>query len=156
MEVILLEKIHRLGKLGDKVRVKPGYGRNYLIPAGKAVPATPENVAKFEARRVELEQAETAALAQAQQRAAGMQDLVLTITRKSAGEGKLYGSVGTVDIVEAAAAAGVTIAKHEIRLPQGPIRTVGEFEIGVQLHADLEVHIQLRVVAEEEAAQPAG
>jgi len=148
MEVILQEKIHNLGDLGDKVRVKPGYGRNYLIPQGKAVPATPENVAKFEIRRAELEKAQAEQLAEARARAEKINGLRLTIARKAAEEGKLYGSVATADIVEAATAAGAEIGKHELHLPEGPIRLVGEYELHVSLHADVECTITVEVVAE--------
>lgn len=149
MEVILLEKIHNLGVLGDQVRVKPGYGRNYLIPQGKAVPATAENVARFEAQRAELEKVQAEQMAEAQQRAEKLNGLKLTITRKAAEEGKLYGSVATADIVEAAEAAGAELGKHELHMPEGPIRVVGEYELHVSLHADVECTITVAVVAEE-------
>ena len=149
MEVILQEKIHNLGDLGDKVKVKPGFGRNYLIPQGKAVPATAENLAKVEARRAELEKAEAEQLAEAQARAEKINGLKLTIARKAAEEGKLYGSVAPADIVEAAEAAGAEIGKHEIHMPEGPIRVVGEYELNVSLHADVECTITIEVVAEE-------
>lgn len=149
MEVILQEKIHNLGDLGDKVKVKPGFGRNYLIPQGKAVPATAENVAKFEARRAELEKAQAEQLAEARGRAEKINGLRLTIARKAAEEGKLYGSVAPGDVVEAAEAAGVEIGKHEIHMPEGPIRVVGEYELHVSLHADVECTINVEVVAEE-------
>jgi len=150
MEVILLEKIHRLGDLGDTVKVKAGYGRNYLIPGGKAVPATPENVQKFEAKRAELERVQAEALEQARARAEKLNDLAVTIARKTAGEDKLFGSVGTTDIAEAVTLAGVELAKHEIRLPGGPFRAAGEYAVQVQLHADVEATIRLTIVAEEE------
>lgn len=149
MEVILQEKIHNLGELGDKVKVKPGYGRNYLIPQGKAVPATAENVARVEARRAELEKAEAEQQAEARSRAEKIHGLRLTIARKVADEGKLYGSVAPADIVEAAEAAGMEIGKHEIHMPEGPIRIVGEYELHVSLHADVECTITVEVVAEE-------
>ncbi len=150
MEVILQEKIHNLGSLGDQVKVKPGYGRNYLIPQGKAVPATPENVAKFEARRAELEKAQAEQLAAAQARAGKLNGLKLTIARKAAEEGKLYGSVATADIVEAAEAAGAELEKHELHMPE-PIRAIGEYELHVSLHADVECTITIAVVAEDAA-----
>ncbi|MGH8248427.1 MAG: 50S ribosomal protein L9 [Gammaproteobacteria bacterium] len=150
MEVILLEKIRRLGDLGEKVRVKPGFGRNFLIPHGKAIPATPENVAKFEARRAELEKAKAEALAMATERAGKLNALSITLRRRAGSEGKLFGSVGTVDIAEAAAAAGVELHKHEVRLPDGPFRSVGEFEVGLNLHADVDARLKLVIVAEEE------
>jgi large subunit ribosomal protein L9 len=149
MEVILLENIHNLGDLGEQVRVKPGYGRNYLIPQGKAVPATADNVAKFETRRAELEKAEAEAMAAAQARADKLKDLKLTVVRKAGEEGKLYGSVGTADIAEAAEAVGAELAKHEIHLPEGPIRVTGEYRIDVSLHAGVDCSITLVVNPEE-------
>jgi large subunit ribosomal protein L9 len=150
MEVILLEKVHKLGALGDKVNVKPGFGRNYLIPSGKAVSATKDNIAKFDARRAELEKQQQEAVAEATARAEKLNALSVSIARKAGEEGKLFGSVGTVDIAEAATAAGVELAKHEIRLPEGPIRSIGEIELDVQLHADVAATIKVNVVAEEE------
>ncbi len=151
MEVILQEKIHNLGDLGDQVKVKAGYGRNYLIPQGKAVPATAANVAKVEARRAELEKAQAEQLAEARARAEKIHGLKLTIARKVADgeEGKLYGSVAPGDIVEAAEAAGVEFGKHELHMPEGPIRHTGEYEYHVSLHADVECTISVVVVAEE-------
>lgn len=149
MQVILLEKLRKLGNLGDQVRVKPGYGRNFLIPHGKAVPATPENVAKFEARRQELEQAQAEALAAATGRCEKLNGLSVTIAAKTGEEGRLYGSVGTVDIAEAVAKAGVELSKHEIRLPNGPFRVAGEYEVALNLHADVDAHIKLSIVPEE-------
>ena len=150
MEVILLEKIQNLGNLGDQVKVKAGYGRNYLIPNGKAVSATPANVEKFEARRAELEKVQAENLAKAQARAEKLNQVSVTITRKAGSEGKLFGSVGTIDISEAVKEAGEELAKHEIRLPEGPFRTTGEFEVAVHLHADVEASIKINIVAEEE------
>ena len=150
MEVILLEKIRRLGDLGDKVRVKPGYGRNYLIPHGKAVPATAENVAKLETKRAELEKAQAEALTVATARAEKLNVLCVTIRRKSGSEGKLYGSVGTTDIAEAAMEAGVPLAKQEVKLPNGPFRVVGEYEVDLYLHADVDARIKVSIVPEEE------
>ena len=150
MEVILLEKIHKLGDLGQQVRVKPGYGRNYLIPNGKAIPATAANIAKFEARRAELEMAQQDTQARATARAAAMADLAVTITRRAASEGKLYGSVGTVDIAEAVTATGNELLKQEVRLPEGPFRMTGEHKVDLQLHADVVVTITVNIVAEEE------
>ena len=152
MEVILLEKIHNLGELGQQVRVKPGYGRNYLIPKGKAVAATADNIAKFESRRAELEQAQQDAEARATSRAAGMTDLKVTISRRAGNEGKLYGSVGTADIAEAATAAGTEILKQEVRLPAGPLRMLGEHQVDIQLHGDVVASITVNIVAEEETA----
>ena len=152
MEVILLEKIHKLGELGQQVRVKPGYGRNYLIPKGKAVAATPDNIAQFEARRAELEKAQQDAQGRAAARAEGMAELSVTIARRAGSEGKLYGSVGTADIAEAVTAGGIELEKHEVRLPEGPLRVVGEHKVDIQLHADIVATITVNVVAEEESA----
>lgn len=150
MEVILLEKVENLGNIGDQVNVKSGYGRNFLLPKGKATIATPENVAKFEAIRAELEakQAEETAVAQA--RADKLQGLELSIAAKVGAEGKLFGSLGTVDIAEAATAAGVEIQRSEVRLPDGPLRTVGEHELEIHLLSDLNVSIKVNVVSDGE------
>ncbi len=149
MEVILLEKIGKLGDLGDKVIVKPGYGRNFLIPQGKAVPATEDNVAKFEAQRAELETAAAESIAAAEVRAGRIQELgVITITANAGEEGKLFGSVGTRDIADAVSAAGVELNKAEVRLPEGALRELGDYEIAVHLHSDVDAAIQLSVVAE--------
>ena len=149
MEVILLQKIANLGDIGDRVQVKPGYGRNYLLPGGKATLATAENVAKFEARRAELEDQAAKELTSAQQRAAALEGFKLTITAKAGSEGKLFGSISTTDIAEACAAAGHAIERAEVRLPGGPIRTVGEHQISLHLHSDIDVPVPLTVVAEE-------
>jgi large subunit ribosomal protein L9 len=150
MEVILLEKIHKLGDLGQQVRVKPGFGRNYLIPKGKAIPATAANIAKFEARRAELEQAQQDAQARATARAAALANLNVTIARRAGSEGKLYGSVGTVDIAEAVTATGNELLKQEVRLPEGHFRMIGEHKVDLQLHADVVVTITVTIVPEEE------
>jgi large subunit ribosomal protein L9 len=150
MEVLLLEKIHRLGDLGDRVKVKAGFGRNYLIPSRKAVPATPENLAAFEARRAEFEQAQAEALASAQARAVGLDGLTVTVTARSGAEGKLFGSVGTVDICEALAAAGHVIEKREVRLPAGPLREVGDHAVHLHLHADVNVTVTVHIEADQE------
>jgi len=149
MEVILLEKIRKLGDLGDQVKVKSGYGRNFLVPQGKAVPATPDNIAKFEAQRAELEKAQADVLTLATARAEKLNGLTVTLTRKAAAEGKLYGSVGPADIAEAVTAAGAELNKKEVILPEGPLRVTGEYQIAVHLHADVEVEIQVNVIAEE-------
>jgi large subunit ribosomal protein L9 len=148
MEIILLEKISNLGSLGDKVTVKPGYGRNYLIPQGKAVAATAEKIKQFEDRRAELERKAAETLAAAQARAASIAALSVTITHKAGDEGRLYGSIGTKDIAEAVTAAGVAIEKQEVRLPTGPIRHTGQYEIGIQLHGDVVAILPLTVAAE--------
>jgi large subunit ribosomal protein L9 len=150
MDVILLEKVANLGDLGDKVKVKSGYGRNYLIPYNKAVPATSDNVAAFEARRAELEAQAAEAIAIAQARADKLADLTLTIEANAGDEGKLFGSVGTRDIGEAIlAATGVEVGKSEIKLPEGALREVGEYEIDIQLHSDITQSVTLHVVPEE-------
>jgi large subunit ribosomal protein L9 len=148
MNVILLERIRNLGDLGDEVAVKPGFARNFLIPQGKAVRATAENRAVFEERRVELERVANERLGEAQGRAAKLEGMAVTIVVKAGEEGKLYGSVGTQDIAEAVAAKGVEVEKSEVRLPEGPIRVVGDYEIDLQLHSDVIVPIQVSVVAE--------
>ena len=148
MEVILLEKVGKLGSLGDKVAVKAGYGRNFLIPTGKAVPANDANIAAFEARRAELEKAAAEKLAAAQARAEQLNEKVVTIVSKAGDEGKLFGSIGVRDIADAITAAGVDVAKSEVRLPEGSLRTVGEFDITVQLHSEVKAIVNLVVVAE--------
>ncbi|MGI2026980.1 50S ribosomal protein L9 [Endozoicomonas acroporae] len=148
MEVILLEKIAKLGKLGDKVTVKNGYGRNFLIPFGKALPATEANLATFEARRAELESAANEQLSSAQKRAAEMAEIELTLTAKAGDEGKLFGSIGPRDLAEAITSAGVAVAKSEIRLPEGPIRAVGEYDVGIHLHSDVAATIKVFIEAE--------
>ena len=149
MEVILLEKVENLGGLGDKVTVKPGYGRNFLIPSGKATAATTENVAAFEARRAELEKAAAEALAAAEERRDKLQGMSVTITSNAGDEGKLFGSIGNTDIADAVTAAGVPLEKREVRLPEGPIRTIGEFEIDLHLHTDVNASVNVVVVAGE-------
>ncbi|MEX1033303.1 MAG: 50S ribosomal protein L9 [Cellvibrionaceae bacterium] len=148
MDVILLEKVGRLGKIGDKVAVKAGFGRNYLVPQGKAVPATEENLKEFEARRAELEAAAAEQVAEAEKRAEKLQDLSITITANAGDEGKLFGSIGTKDIADAVTAAGAEINKSEVRLPEGTLREVGEYDIDIQLHADVTRTIKLIVAAE--------
>jgi len=148
MQVILLEKIGRLGNLGDQVNVKPGYGRNFLLPYGKAVAATKDNIAEFEQRRADLEAAAAANRAKAEERAARMVDLVVTIAANAGDEGKLFGSIGTRDIADAITAAGIDVNKSEVKLPNGVIREVGEFDIDIQVHSDVIQAIKLKVVAE--------
>ncbi len=148
MNVILLEKVHNLGDLGEQVNVKAGYGRNFLIPQGKAVSATADNVAKFEARRAELEKSAAEKLAAAEARKATLSELEVTITQKAGDEGKLFGSVGTSDIAQAITAAGSEVNKSEVRLPEGALRNVGEYDIDVELHGDVVVTVRLSVVAE--------
>jgi len=148
MEVILLEKIGKLGALGDKVSVKAGFGRNYLIPQGKAVAATEANMARFEERRAELEKEAADKLAAAQARGEALEGLAITIAANAGDEGKLFGSIGSKDIADAITAAGTEVEKSEVRLPNGVIRTIGQFEIDVQLHAEVNATITLTVVAE--------
>ncbi|MEJ2575198.1 MAG: 50S ribosomal protein L9 [Gammaproteobacteria bacterium] len=150
MEVILLEKIDSLGGLGDMVKVRPGYGRNYLIPSGRAVPATEENVKVFEAKRAELEQQAAEKTAEAEARKAQVETLTegVTITHKAGDEGKLFGSVGTAEIADACTAAGVEIAKSEVRLPEGPLRTAGDYEVTLHLHADVVAVVMVHVAGE--------
>jgi large subunit ribosomal protein L9 len=148
MEVILLEKVGKLGGLGKKVTVKSGFARNFLIPYGKAVPANEANVAEFEARRAELEKAAADKLAAAEARAAELNEKAVTIASKAGDEGKLFGSIGVRDIADAVTAAGVEVSKSEVRLPEGPLRAVGDYEIDIQLHSDVTATINLTVVAE--------
>lgn len=148
MEVILLETIAKLGDLGDKVSVKSGYGRNFLVPHKKAVPATAENLKIFEARRTELEKVAGDKLVEAKSRAETINALSVSIETKAGEEGKLFGSVTVRDISEAAEVKGVTIEKSEIRLPDGPIRELGEFEIDVHLHPEIDAILKLAVVPE--------
>lgn len=148
MNVILLEKVHNLGELGESVNVKAGYGRNFLIPKGKAVSATPGNVAKFEERRVELERLAAEKLAAAEARKAKLGDMLLSIAHKAGDEGKLFGSVGTADIAQAIVDAGGDVVKSEVRLPEGALRNVGEYAIDVELHSDVVASIKLSIIPE--------
>ena len=149
MQVILLDKIGNLGSLGDQVNVKAGYARNFLIPQGKAVMATKANVEMFETRRAELEANVAKQLAAAEVRAESVNALEVTIASKSGDEGKLFGSIGNRDIADAATAAGVAIAKSEVRLPEGALRTTGSFEVSIQLHSEVFATLKLEVVAAE-------
>jgi len=149
MEVILLDKIAKLGGLGDKVTVKSGYARNYLLPKGKAVFASSANVEHFEARRAELEAKLAETLAAAEARAAKLTELAeVTIASKAGDEGKLFGSIGTRDIADAITEAGVEVVKAEVRLPLGSIRETGEFDIVIHLHNDVDTSIKVIVIAE--------
>jgi len=148
MQVILLERVANLGNLGEVVKVKSGFGRNYLIPQGKAKSATKENIAEVEKRRAELEAQFAAQLAAAQARAEKLNGLVVTLAAKAGDEGKLFGSVGTRDIAEAASRAGVEVAKSEVLLPNGALRNCGEYDIVVRVHSDVEATIKLAIVAE--------
>lgn len=149
MEVILLEKITNLGNLGDKVTIKSGYGRNYLVPQGKAVAATAKKIAEFEARRAELEKAAAVKLNAAKARAEALAKLQIVIAHKAGDEGRLFGSVGTHNIAEAITQAGVPVEKHEVRLPNGAIRHTGEFPVDINLHSDVIVSLPIRIAAEE-------
>ena len=150
MEVILLEKIDNLGDLGDKVVVRPGYARNYLIPGGKAKYASKENIAEFEARRAELEKAAAEAQAAAEQRKARLDGLEVTIFANVGAEGKLFGSIGPGEIAEAVVLAGHALEKREVRMPEGAFRHTGEFEVLLHLHSDVDATIKVIVVPEEE------
>lgn len=149
MEIILLEKVDNVGGIGDRVRVKSGYARNYLIPQGKATVATPDNIAKFESRRAELEAKAAAELAEAQARAKKLEGIRLKIEMQAGAEGKLFGSVGTVDIAEEIRKLGVEVERSEIRLPEGPLRVVGEHRIDLHLHSDVNAEITVVVEAVE-------
>jgi len=149
MEVILLEKVANLGNLGDKVTIKSGFGRNYLIPQGKATAATAVKIAEFETRRAELEKVAAEKLAAAQARATALEKLEIIITHKAGDEGKLFGSVGTQNIADAITEAGSAVAKHEIRLPDGVIRHTGEYSIDVQLHSDVVATLSINVIVEK-------
>jgi len=154
MEVILLEKVENLGNIGDLVKVRPGYGRNYLLPKGKATLATSENMAAFEARRAELEQRQADELSAAQARAEQLAGLELKLVSKAGVEGKLFGSLGTIDIAEACEQAGVPVQRSEVRLPDGPIRMLGEHEVEIHLHSDVNITIRLEVLAEDAELTP--
>jgi len=151
MDIILLEKIENLGNIGDQVKVKSGYGRNYLLPKGKATLATPENIAIFEGRRAELESKQAEELAEVKARAAQIEGLSVQIQASAGPEGKLFGSVGTIDIADACTAAGVNLERSEVRLPDGPIRSTGEHAVEVHLHSDVNVTISITVTADGEA-----
>ncbi|UCF76932.1 MAG: 50S ribosomal protein L9 [Betaproteobacteria bacterium] len=149
MQIILLEKIINLGQLGDVVKVKDGFARNYLIPQGKAKRATASNLAEFETRRAELEKAQSDALAQAQEKAAKIDGMMLQITQKAGVDGKLFGSVTNVDITDALKAQGVEVLRSMIRMPQGPIKTVGDHPIKIALHADVVATVTVSVLGEQ-------
>lgn len=148
MEIILLEKIENLGAIGDKVNVKPGYARNYLVPQGKAAPATAENIAEFEARRAELEMASADALQAAEARRDLLADKQITISAKAGEEGKLFGSIGTAEIASSISDAGVTVERNEVRLPEGAFRMLGDYEVLLHLHTDVNVTVKLTIEAE--------
>ncbi len=150
MEIILLETIDRLGGLGDRVNVRPGFARNYLLPQGKAKLATAENIAEIEAHRAEFEKHQAEVLAAARERAEQLNGLEVSITAKSGGEGKLFGSITNANITEAINEKGIEVEKSEIRMPEGPIRVAGEYDIDLHLHAEVNATIKLTVVGEED------
>ncbi|MCB1736493.1 MAG: 50S ribosomal protein L9 [Gammaproteobacteria bacterium] len=149
MDVILLERVKNLGNVGDKVAVRPGYGRNFLIPTGKAAAATPANLTAFEERRADLEAAATESLIAAEARRDQLAEMTVTIAANSGNEGKLFGSVGAAEIADAITAAGVDVSRREVRLPTGPLRNTGEFAIELHLHSDVDVSVNIVVVAGE-------
>jgi large subunit ribosomal protein L9 len=149
MNVILLENVENLGGIGDLVKVKPGYGRNFLLPQGKAALATEENMKAIEARRAELEKAAAEELVKAQARSKAFEGLELVIHANAGSEGKLFGSVGPVDVVEALGAVQVEVERSEIRMPEGPIQELGDFTIGIHLHSEVNVDVLIHVVGEE-------
>lgn len=149
MNVILLDNVENLGSIGDLVKVKPGYGRNFLLPQGKAALATPANMKAIESRRAELEQAAATELATAKKRATSINGTELVIAANAGSEDKLFGSVGPIDIAEAFEAVQIDVQRSEIRMPDGPIHELGEFPIGVHLHPEVNAEIKVRVVAAE-------
>ena len=148
MEVILLEKIANLGDLGSQVSIKSGYGRNYLVPQGKAVLATPDKISEFEGMRAELEKNAAEKLAAAEKRGAALSKLEVEIAQKAGDEGRLFGSVGTQNIADALTSAGEKVEKHEVRLPDGVIRQTGEYEITIHVHTDVNVVLPIKIIAE--------
>jgi large subunit ribosomal protein L9 len=148
MEIILLEKIENLGAMGDRVKVRAGYGRNYLVPKGKAKLATSENIAAFEAMRAELEKAAADALATAEARREKLEGMSITIAANAGDEGKLFGSVGTADIADAIMALGVEVDRQEVRLPNGVFRQVGEYDVDLHLHSDVNATVKLTITPE--------
>ena len=150
MNVILLEKVHNLGNLGETVAVKAGFGRNFLIPKGMAVPATPDNIAKFEARRAELEQTAAEKLSAAESRREALANVAVTIAHKAGDEGKLFGSITNANITEAINEKGIELEKSEVRMPEGPIRLAGEYDIDLHLHTEVNATVKLTVIGEED------
>lgn len=148
MEVILLERVGRLGTVGDRVKVRSGYGRNYLLPQGKAITATASNIAEFEARRAELEASAGERKMNAESRAAKLAEMVVTIAANAGDEGKLFGSIGARDIADAITAAGVNVAKSEVKLPSGTLREVGQYEVDLQLHVDVIQKVKVVIEAQ--------
>ena len=148
MEIILLEKVVNLGGLGDRVKVKSGYARNFLIPKGKATLATVANLARFEARRAELERVAAEALTKAKARAEQLAELIVTLSVKTGNEGRLFGSVGSADIADAVSAAGIDLQKNEVRLSTGSIRQIGEYDVDLHLPSEVKTQIRVNVIAE--------
>lgn len=148
MDVILLDKLGKLGSLGDKVTVKAGYGRNYLVPYGLAVPATKANLEAFEARRAELEAEAALRKTEAENRAEQLNEIELSLVAKAGEEGKLFGSIGPRDLADAIASAGIDVAKSEVRMPEGPLRATGEYDIALQLHPEVSASVRIVVTAE--------
>lgn len=148
MEVILLEKVQNLGGIGDQVKVKGGYGRNFLVPKGKAVAASPENIKYFEEKKAELEAKAAEKLAEAEARGEKLKEVTVQISSKAGDEGKLYGSIGTRDIADAIEQAGVEVAKNEISLPEGAIRNIGDYAVLIQLHPDVSIELNISVIPE--------
>lgn len=155
MQVILLQRIVNLGKLGETVDVKPGYGRNYLIPQGKALPATQANIEKFEARRAELEAQEAAEIARAQERAEALRDVNVIMRARSGDEGKLFGSIGTRDIADALTRSGLEVDRSEVKMPDGAFRQIGEYNVDIQLHHDVSVSILVTILSENTNSESA-
>jgi large subunit ribosomal protein L9 len=149
MQIILLEKVANLGQLGDIVKVRAGYARNFLIPTGKAKRATESNIAEFEKRRSDLEKAQNEILSSAQEKATGLEGLAVQVSQKAGVDGRLFGSVTNFDIAEALKAQGFEVAKGAVRLPQGPLKQVGDYDITLDLHADVKAHIKVSVLAEQ-------
>ena len=160
MEVILLERIAGLGGLGERVDVKPGYARNFLVPQGRALPATTRNVARFEEQRADLERRAKDEIVRAERRREDLAALELVVTRRAGGEGRLFGSVGIIDVAEAATEAGVEVRRNEVRMPDGPIRQTGRYEVIVRVHPDVEAAVRVAVVpmggSVEDLDRPAG
>jgi large subunit ribosomal protein L9 len=149
MQVILLDKVKNLGNLGDIVDVKSGYGRNYLIPEKKAVFATEENRVVFEGRRAEFEKKAKQAFAKAEQRASALNDVTLMIEVQSTDEGKLYGSIGVSEVIEALALRSIEVDKREVMMPEGPLQSLGEYSLALQLHSEVTANLQVEVVSKE-------
>jgi large subunit ribosomal protein L9 len=149
MDIILLKKVENLGNLGEKVSVKPGYGRNFLFPSGAAIPATPENLKRFEERRAELEKAAAETLSAAEIRKTKLDGKTIQVSAKAGDEGRLFGSIGTADIADACTKAGIEVSKKEVRLPNGPFHNLGLYEVEIHLHSDINATIQLDIQSQQ-------